>query len=60
MANFYPIYIVVKRGESIDVIPNLFRVCMKDMGTVMMLMAISFFDVSSEAISSNMIPLIYN
>ena len=58
MANFYSIYIVIKRGESIDVIPDFFRVCMKNMGTVMMLMAISFFDVASETITTYMCSLI--
>ena len=54
MVNFYPIYIVIKRGESIDVIPNLFRICMENMGTVMMLMAVGFFDVASIAVTTDM------
>ena len=59
MANFYPIYVVIKGGKPIDVSPYLFRICMKDMGTVMMLMTIGFFDVASIAVATDVSSFIY-
>ena len=60
MANFYPVYIVVESCEPVDISPHLFRICMKDMGTVMMLMAISFFDVASVAVTTDVSSFIYH